>query len=338
VAPAAARGAGPSWKRQVEEWAQLSRREINSRWFWTVIAGVAGLVVLVAILLAVRASLSSRPTSENNAALEAQTRERRAALESGKKLLNQGRYEESLAQFRKVLLRSPNNEQARLYAQMAENALAGRVEEARRHAEAENRMELAREAMAAGKFEEAKTLADEVLRLDGGRVEAQTLREEASTKLAAAQADAAKRKAAKPKPQVARRDTSAPDTKPSPAGAVAAAPATSSNPSQTGATLRLLFDSPVSEGHIMVAVNNAILLRKPFSFKKKAGLFKTIEETGVVSATIPVNPGSAAVKAWLSGPDIRGGVLAEANTHLSPGESRTLRLQYSGGNLSMRIQ
>ena len=127
-----------------------------------------------------------------------------------------------------------------------------------------------------------------------------------------------------------------PQARPSPAGAASSPSAAS--PAATTATLRLLFDSPVSEGHIMVAVNNAILLRKPFSFKKKAGLFKTIEETGVVSATIPVNPGSATIKAWLSGPDIRGGVLAEGTANLSAGESRTLRLQYSGGNLSMRIQ
>ncbi|MBC8646319.1 MAG: protein kinase [Thermoanaerobaculia bacterium] len=330
---------GPTWPERIREWSLLSRREINPRWFWTVAAAIGGLVLLVSVILAARASISSRPTAPENAALETQTRERKQFLEQGKKLLNEGKYEQSLALFRKVLLRSPNNEQARLYAQMAENALAGRVEEAKRHAEAENRMQMAQQAFESGNYADAKRMADEVLALDGGRVEAQTLRDEASTKLAQEQAEAAalaaKKKPVKPKTQVARNEVAGPQVRPSPAGA--AAPS-SANPAATTATLRLLFDSPVSEGHIMVAVNNAILLRKPFSFKKKAGLFKTIEETGVVSATIPVNPGSATIKAWLSGPDIRGGVLAEGSANLSAGESRTLRLQYSGGNLSMRIQ
>ena len=323
------------------DWRRLSKREVNPRWFWSVAAGMGGLVLLLAIILLVRASVASRPTVEANAALETQTRERRLDLEQGKKLLNEGKYQESLALFRKVLSRSPNNQQARLYAQMAENALAGRAEEVKRQAEAENRLQLARDAFAGGNFAEAKRLADEVLALDGGRVEAQTLREDAATKLAAAETEAAaaaalKKKIAKARPQVARKEGPVlPDARPSPASA---ASSPSSSVAASTATLRLLFDSPVSEGHIMVAVNNAILLRKPFSFKKKAGLFKTIENTGVVSATIPVNPGSAAVKAWLSGPDIRGGVLAEGSANLSPGESRTLRLQYSGGNLSMRIQ
>jgi serine/threonine protein kinase len=331
---------GPSLQERIREWRQLSRREINPRWFWTVAAAIGGVVLLVAVILAARASLSSRPTAPDNAALETQTRERRQFLEEGKKLLNEGKYEQSLALFRKVLLRSPNNEQARLYAQMAENALAGRVEEAKRHAEAENRMQLARQAYDSGNYAEAKKIADEVLALDGGRVEAQTLRDEASTKLAEEQAEAAalaaKKKPVKPKTQVARSEVVGPQVGPSPSGSAVAPSA--SNPAATTATLRLLFESPVSEGHIMVAVNNAILLRKPFSFKKKAGLFKTIEETGVVSATIPVNPGSSTIKAWLSGPDIRGGVLAEGSANLAAGESRTLRLQYSGGNLSMRIQ
>jgi eukaryotic-like serine/threonine-protein kinase len=339
--PSAPRGL-PPWVERLKDWRLLTRREVNPRWFWSVAAGVGGLVLLVAVVLGVRASLSSRPTSENNVTLEAQTRERRQALEEGKKLLNEGKYEQSLALFRKVLLRSPNNEQARLYAQMAENALAGRAEEVRRQAEAENRMELARGAFQAGHFAEAKKLADQVLQLDGGRVEAQTLRDEASTKLAEAEAKAAalaeKKKPPKPKTQVAQKETMGPaQQRPGVAGSASPSGATS-GPAATTATLRLLFDSPVSEGHIMVAVNDAILLRKPFSFKKKAGLFKTIENTGVVSATIPVNPGSATVKAWLSGPDIRGGLLAQGSTVLQAGQSRTLRLEYSGGNLSMRIQ
>jgi len=332
--------AGLAWdlRERAKEWMRLSRREINPRWFWIVSLSAGGLFLLLVSILAVRA-LSWKPTVKPDAILEAQTRERKESLDQGKKLLSAGRYKESLALFRKVLAGSPGNTEARLYAQMAENALEGRAEETRRQAEAENTMRLAQEAFAAGNFAEAKRFADEVLQLDGGKIDAQQLREAASTELAKAESEtvaAERKKAAKPRGEIARKEPSVPASRVGPLPAKASeGPA---NAPAGPATLRLLFDSPLSEGHIMIAVNNVILLRKPFSFKKKSGLFKTIEETGTVSATIPVNPGAASVKAWLSGPDIRGGVMAEQSARLSPGETRTLRLNYAGGNLSMRIQ
>ncbi len=326
-------------RERAAEWKQLSHREVNPRWFWVVSLSAGGLVLLVLSILAARAFLW-RPAVEPDRALQAQTRDRKEALDQGKKLLAVGRYEESLALFRKVLARSPNNGEARLYAQMAENAVASRAEEALRHAQAENTMRLAQESFEAGDFAEARRLADEVLELDGGKIEAQQLRENASTELARRESEAAalagKKKTARPRGEIARKDSSAPASRVSP---LPAGPSESAAPAAAGpATLRLLFDSPLSEGHLMIAVNNVILLRKPFSFKKKSGLFKTIEETGTVSATIPVTPGAAFVKAWLSGPEISGGVMAEGRAQLLPDETRTLRLQYSGGNLSMRIQ
>jgi len=332
--------AGLAWdlRERAKEWMRLSRREINPRWFWIVSLSAGGLFLLLVSILAVRA-LSWKPTVKPDAILEAQTRERKESLDQGKKLLSAGRYKESLALFRKVLAGSPGNTEARLYAQMAENALEGRAEETRRQAEAENTMRLAQEAFAAGNFAEAKRFADEVLQLDGGKIDAQQLREAASTELAKAESEtvaAERKKAAKPRGEIARKEPSVPASRVGPLPAKASeGPA---NAPAGPATLRLLFDSPLSEGHIMIAVNNVILLRKPFSFKKKSGLFKTIEATGTVSATIPVNPGAASVKAWLSGPDIRGGVMVEQSAQLSPGETRTLRLDYAGGNLSMRIQ
>ena len=87
----------------------------------------------------------------------------------------------------------------------------------------------------------------------------------------------------------------------------------------------------------MVAVNDQILLRKPFSFSKKS-FFKTVKGTGTVDVSIAVPTGSLAVKVWLSGPDIPASTLATASTHMANGGSRTLRLDYSGGRLSAKIQ
>ncbi len=102
--------------------------------------------------------------------------------------------------------------------------------------------------------------------------------------------------------------------------------------------LRLLFDSPVSEGNVMVAVNDQILLRRPFSFKRKEGFFKTVKETGTVEAVVPVQPGPIAVKVWLSGPDIPASSFATVNAQVASGETRILRLEYSSGRLTARIQ
>ena len=121
----------------------------------------------------------SRPTAAVDPVLAEETRERKETLETAKKLFTDGKYEESLALSRKVLARSPNNEQARQYAQMAENALTGKEEARRKSDEADKALGEGQAAFAAGKYEEARKKADEALALDGGKVEAQQLRDQA---------------------------------------------------------------------------------------------------------------------------------------------------------------
>ncbi|MDQ2869872.1 MAG: protein kinase, partial [Acidobacteriota bacterium] len=179
-----------------QDWKRLVRSEVNPAWFWRVV-GVA-VLVLVAIVggLLWRRAKVSHPTTPVDLAMEKETRDRRGSLEEGKKLFADGKYEESLALFRRLLARSPNNAQARQYAQMAENALQGKVEQSRKTAEADKAMQDAVAAFAAGNFDEAKKRADDTLAMDGGRVEAQQLREQASAKIA--EADVAARKKLKP--------------------------------------------------------------------------------------------------------------------------------------------
>ena len=87
----------------------------------------------------------------------------------------------------------------------------------------------------------------------------------------------------------------------------------------------------------MVAVNDQILLRRPYNFKKKSGLFKSTEGTGTVSANIPVPNGPVTVKVWLSGPGISP-AYASASASMLPAETRTLKLDYAGGQLGVRVQ
>ena len=88
----------------------------------------------------------------------------------------------------------------------------------------------------------------------------------------------------------------------------------------------------------MIAVNEKIVLRQPFDFRKKEGLFKKVSGTGTVDVALPVQPGSLSVKAWLSGPDIPASLLAQASAQVSAGETKVLRLEYANGRLTARLQ
>jgi serine/threonine protein kinase/TfoX/Sxy family transcriptional regulator of competence genes len=320
------------------DWKAIGKSHVNPRWVWRMIAATVLFFGLILGALVVRRAMVSKPTATLDPALEQETKERRQTLEEGKRLFASGKYEESLALFRKLLARSPNNAQARQYAQMAENALQGRQEQAKKTAEADQALQEARAAFDSGDFATAKKRADDVLALDGGRVEAQQLREQAAGKIA--DADAAKRKL-KPTPAPVRRAQAAPAPEQRverPATQTAPAPGPPAPAATGSAMLRLLFESPVTEGHVMVAVNDQILLRKQFSFKRKEGLFKTVKDRGTVDESIPVKAGAAAVKVWLSGPDIPASLLATTTAQLNGGETRTLRLDYSNGRLSVRVQ
>jgi len=318
-----------------QEWKKIARAEVNPKWFWRVVAGAAALAILVIGFFALRARSAATPTVAPDAALEQEVRDRKQTLEEGQKLFTAGQYSESLAKFRQVLARSPNNEEARKYAQMAENAVKSQQDEAQRREQAAAGVAAARTALTEGRPEEAKQKAEEILAADASNADAQAVRDEADSKIAekvAAEA-AARKKAAKPKeaPAAAKKGAV-----PTPAGGparAAAAPPPPQGPAPPAvpgtATVRLVFDSPIPEGHVMIAVNDQILLRKPFSFKKG--------ENRSVLASLTVQPGSATIKAWLSGPDMAS-AFATTTAQVSGGETKTLRLDYSGGKLGIQLQ
>jgi tetratricopeptide (TPR) repeat protein len=283
--------------------------------------------------------LVSRPTTPLDAALEKETQEKRQSLAEAQKLFAAGQYDRSLGLCRAVLSRSPNNQLARRYAQMSEKALAGRREEADKAAAAERALLAAQAAFSQGDYEEARRQADDVLSLDGGRIEAQRLRSDAAAKIAESEAAAAaKKKTTKPAAPVARRGTT-PTSVAMAQRLQPTNPSASADAAPTGpTTLRLVFDSPVSEGNLMVAVNDKIVLRKPFDFRRKEGLFKKVSATGTVDVALPISPGAISVKAWLSGPDIPASLLAQASAQIPAGETKVLRLEYTSGRLTARVQ
>ncbi len=321
-----------------EDWKHWLKSEVNTPYFWGAAGAIALFAFLVCGALLLRASMAARPTAPMDPAVEKEALDRKQALENAKTLFSAGKYEQSLGLLRQVLSHSPGNEQARQYAQMAENALAGRAEQQRRSAEADSSLDAARAALAGSRYEDAVRYADEALALDGGKVEAQELKNQATAKLAeakSAQAEAARKRRDEKVASVRHQPTAAPAARAEHAAPTpAAAPAAAAGPG----TLRLLFDSPISEGSIMIYVNDEKVLQKPFDFSKKVGFFKRVEGTGTVEEPITVKPGSVNVKVWLYGKGLTATAFTTVTGQISGGETRTLRLEYSGKKLSAHIQ
>ncbi len=315
-----------------QEWKKLAKAEVNPKWFWRVVVGVAAFAIVLIGLFALFARSAAKPSVTPDAALEQEVRETRQALGEGQKLFGEGKYGESVAKFRQVLARSPNNQEARKYAQMAENAVKSQQEEQARLAQVAGIATDARTAFTEGRFDDARLKAEEALALDATNTEAQVVLTEADAKIAEAKvaAEAAARKKGVRPTQVARRRDAAPT--PAAASRVAAAPVQGPAPAPVSgnASVRLVFDSPINEGHIMVAVNDQILLRRPFSFKKT--------ESHSVLGSFTVPSGASTIKAWLSGPGLPAAVFAQTTAQIAGGETRTLRLDYSSGKLALQLQ
>jgi serine/threonine protein kinase len=340
---------GPSLSDRIREavvralpadWKKLLRSEVNTPYFWATVGAAALFFVLVSGALLLRASIVSHPTAPIDPVVEKETQDRKRALEDAKKLFSGGKYDQSLALLRQVLARSPANQQARQYAQMAENALAGRAEEERKSAEADRSLESARAALAEKRYEDAVRIADATLVLDGGRVEAQQVKEQALAAIAQKKAEDAaelarkkkeeKKTASKRPPTAAPAQRLAEHTVPTPPPTVVVA---------TGpATVKLLFESPISDGNVIVYVNGERMVQKSFDFSRKSGLFKRVDGTGTVEASFEVKPGPAEVKVWLSGKGLAGAAFTTTTAQLAPGDNRVLRIEYAGGQLAARVQ
>ncbi len=305
-----------------------------------ILVGVAALALLaVGAYLALRPAAEPAPASATPAAVDpgpqAEAVARGRTLQEAKSLYETGRYDESLVISRTLLDQDPNDAEARGLVDQAESAIKARTDEAGQSALVAGALELARQAFTAKKWAEAQKRASEVLLLDAQNVEAIKLRDDATVQLDKALAEKKKLDAqlakirAMPKtplPQTAQKGEQQGPAAPPPAPA-----------GVTTATLRLLFDSPISEGHVMVAVNDQILLRRPYNFKKKAGLFKSSEGTGTVSASIPVPTGPVTVKVWLSGPGVSP-AFATASASMLPAETRVLKVDYARGHLGVQVQ
>ena len=169
-----------------QDWKKIAKAEVNPRYFWLVSAAALGILLLVVGFFALRAKSAATPTVEQDATLEKEVLQSRQALEDGKKLFDAGQYDQSLAKFRQVLARSPNNEEARRYAQMSENAVVARQQEEQKAQQSATLVADARTALTEGRNDEAKLKAEEILAADATNADALAIRDEADTKIAEA--------------------------------------------------------------------------------------------------------------------------------------------------------
>jgi serine/threonine protein kinase len=313
-----------------QDWRKVARAEVNPRWFWRVAGGALGVLLLLVVVVGVVARAASKPVQEPDPALRQEIEDRKATLNEAKKLFAAGRYEESLAKSRQVLNRSPKNEDARKYAQMAESALSERQAESEKSTRVASLVAAARTALADGKDDEARQKAEEALGVDAANTDAAAVRDEANRKIAETKvaAEAARRKEAKTKEVQARKKEVV--VAPSPAAhAPTAAPVVQGpTPIPGMATLKVVFDSPFPRGHVNVAVNGQFVVRQDFDFKKS--------EDRVFSAQISVPQGTADIRVWLTPADMAAS-FAKIDARLSSGETRTLQLDFGGGKLSLRL-
>jgi serine/threonine protein kinase len=302
---------------------------------------VAGIAVVVVLAVAGYFALRPRPAvvspagaPVDTAPINADALATQKSVEEGKRLYDQGNYAESLVVLRNALGRDPNNVEARRLSDDAENALKVQTEQTGRTAQIAAALDLARSSFSSKKWEEARDRADAVLVLDSGNADATKLRDDAIAQIDKTAAEKKKVEAQLAKIRAMAKTPVQTAQNVQPMGPVAPPPA----PAAAGnAILRLLFDSPISQGHVMVAVNDQILLRRPYNFRKKSGLFKSVEGTGTVSANIPVPTGPVTVKVWLSGPGISP-AFGTTSASMLPSETRTLKVDYGSGQLGVRVQ
>ena len=150
-----------------QEWKKIAKAEVNPKWFWRVVAAAGAVCdprhrVLRAAGQVRGRRPRSRPTRPSSRKCATASR----LSKRGRSSSRPGSTNESLAKFRQVLARSPNNEEARKYAQMAENAVKSQQEEAQRREQTAAAVAAARTALTEGRPEEAKQKAEEVLAAD----------------------------------------------------------------------------------------------------------------------------------------------------------------------------
>ncbi len=177
-----------------------------------------------------------------------------------------------------------------------------------------------KDALAAKDWEEARSAGQELLREDPENVEASALVTQAESGLAR------------------RRAESRAAVAPPPPAAVAAPAATPAPEALIDAALAIDFQSEAPEGVLTVFLDGSQILREPFRFVRRKGLFRSEAVAGGLQANRPLSPGDHSLRVYvaLSGKPAR---LVDLQGNFPGGGQRTLRIQVTkAGEPSARLE
>jgi tetratricopeptide (TPR) repeat protein len=262
--------------------------------------------------------------------------EKTKLMEDAKRFEAEGKLEESLASYREILRRDPSSREAADAASRLEVSVAAKGEQDKKTKEVDGRVAAARDAALAGDEPKVISEADAALAIDPQNAEASALKTSAQERLANAKKTseekkrlaeaAAKRKA---KPTSPPRIVSA---IPAPAPVKPVEPASPPTPTPATASLRIAFDSPISQGYVMVRLNDKEIFRKAFDFGKK-------KARGLVEGAVQVPSGRGELKVWVIASDRSVNQYKVLAATVPGGESRTLALELDGSkNLNVSLK
>jgi len=288
-------------------------------------AAIAGgaLVAALVVVLATRKGKETPAPTPPPAAPTAPTDDRAKLLEDARRLETEGKGEEALAAYRELLRRDPSSKDATDAVSRLEAGVAAHAEQEKKAKDVEAHLAAARAAALEG--DDAKVVAESeaALAIDAQNAEGAVLKTGAEERLAAATkktADQAAKKAEiakkKAKPTAPPKVASVPA--PAPARPVEAAVAPTPTPG-TG-TIRISFDSPISQGYVMVRLNDKEIFQKAFDFGKK-------NARGRVEGSTAVPSGRGEFKVWVIASDRSVNEYKVVPATVPGGESRTLALE-----------
>jgi predicted Ser/Thr protein kinase len=184
-------------------------------------------------------------------------------------------------------------------------------------------LERGRAALAAGRLEEARGVAEEVLARAPDDAPAQILLGDAR---AALERRATRQRATVPLP-----------VEPGPAPAPAPPVETEAQAPVADAVLQIEFESAAPEGSLTIYASRGQILREPFRFVRRSGLFRTEAVPGRLERTLAMPPGETLLRVYLALPD-RPTQMVERQGNFLPGRSRVLHIAVApDGEVSARL-
>ncbi len=299
-------------------------REVNSRYVFLILGGSILIAVVVAGFFLLRRSAEEKTAVpvDNTAAKNAS--DRRSLMEEGNRLVMEGKYAEALEKYRELARQVPDSAAAKDAVQKTEILLEEQRKKDSRLTEIHNRLQAARDAVSAGDDTKALVEVGALLVLDPQNSDALALKATAEERLKAAEKatedqkkkdEIAKKK--KPTPTVAARaDLGKKVETPT------AAPAL---PTPSTATVKITFDCPISDGHVMIRLNEREVFRKSFNFGKKS-------RGGLIEGSIQVPAGKGDWKFWVISADGSVRQFQPYTFEVPGGENRMLRLDLDASN------